>query len=166
MRRGLGRLTGLLLVLSLASACGTGPQAGNAGNTTAPKTSSQTASSPQTVASARAAPVQAAVAPSPKAKVAARTPPAPVDDDPQQFLDLTPREIAARLGPPRLIRRDGGVEVWQFAGDACYLDIFLYRNEQGRQAATYVDLRGEGLDRAGQRACLADMLRGQLQSAG
>lgn len=35
-------------------------------------------------------------------------------------------QVSALLGQPTLIRREADVEIWQYQGEACVLDLFLY----------------------------------------
>lgn len=104
----------------------------------------------------------AATKPAPTAPgtTVARADPAapPVDDDPMQFMGLRGETVAARLGEPDLVRRDTGVEVRQFRGSACILDLFLYP-AGGALAVKHVELRGPSLDNEARRACLAEMIR-------
>ena len=83
----------------------------------------------------------------------------PVNDDPGQFIGQDAKTIAASLGTPDLVRREGPAEVRQFRGGACILDLFLYPDPGDSLTVRYVDLRGSGLDDPGRRACLADMIR-------
>lgn len=84
----------------------------------------------------------------------------PVDDDPQRLVGLGPASIAERLGSPAFVRRDGPAEVWQYAADACVLDVFLYRDGNAFKVS-YVTLRGRGAADLSRRACYAGMLRAQ-----
>lgn len=83
---------------------------------------------------------------------------APVNDDPMQFMGLQGMSVAAQLGKPDLVRRDSGVEVRQFRGKACILDLFLYPAGSDL-AVKHVELRGPSLDADARRACLAEMIR-------
>ncbi len=88
---------------------------------------------------------------------------AAVTGDPDQFLDMEPKSLAAALGAPRQIRRDGTAEVWQFLGKGCTIDIFLYPGEAGGSPRVkFVDLRGDGLTTAGRQDCLAALRREQI----
>ncbi len=84
-----------------------------------------------------------------------------VNDDPQQFLDLNIHELTRLLGVPSLVRRDGPAEVWQYQGDDCILDIFLYKSPENLQVK-YIDLRGQD-DNSVKRACFAEILRQHIQ---
>lgn len=84
----------------------------------------------------------------------------PVDDDPAQFMNGGVAALREVLGDPVLIRRDGTAEVWQFRGDSCTLDLFLYPGDGGALAVKHVDLRGDAPDE--RRACLARMIRARI----
>lgn len=92
-----------------------------------------------------------------------KEPEIPVNDDPAQFMGSGVTALQEVLGTPALIRRDGKAEVWQFRGDACTLDLFLYPEGAAGLAVTHVELRGEGDD--DERACLARMLRARIVAA-
>lgn len=87
----------------------------------------------------------------------------PIDDDPQQLMGLDRDALNEKLGEPALIRRDGDAEVWQYRGDRCVLDLFLY----GRvKKVEHIDLRNRGDgDESEVRDCFVDMLRAALQSS-
>ena len=87
----------------------------------------------------------------------------PVDDDPAQFMNGGVADLREVLGDPVLIRRDGPAEVWQFQGDSCTLDLFLYPGDGGALAVKHVDLRGDAPDES--RACLARMIRARIVAA-
>lgn len=98
----------------------------------------------------------------PEAEVAAVEPePIIVDDDPLQFINLNIHELSKLLGAPLLVRRDGNAEVWQYKGEACTLDVFLYES-QSQLRVKYVDLRGD-FDVADNRACMAEILRQHIR---
>lgn len=81
----------------------------------------------------------------------------PVNDDPEQLLGMTADSLGDILGQPDVVRRDDGVEVWQYRSEACVLDLFLYG---GMKQVEYVDLRdrGDSTD-VMVRACFVRMLR-------
>lgn len=88
----------------------------------------------------------------------------PVNDDPDQFLGATGVEVAAALGEPSLVRKEGPAEIWQYQGPNCILDLFLYAPESGDGPfrVDYIELRNPALTDKRRRACLADMLRARL----
>lgn len=81
-----------------------------------------------------------------------------LDDNPEQLVGLGPSSLAERLGSPGFVRRDGPAEVWQYAAEACILDVFLYRDEEAFKVF-YVALRGRGDGGQSRRDCFAGMLR-------
>ncbi len=87
----------------------------------------------------------------------APVPIAPVNDDPGQLLGMTSDTLGDILGEPSVVRRDGGVEVWQYRSEDCVLDLFLYGF---MKQVEYVDLRdrGDSTD-VMVRACFVRMLR-------
>lgn len=81
-----------------------------------------------------------------------------IDDNPRQLVGLGPSSLAERLGSPGFVRRDGPAEVWQYAAEACILDVFLYR-EGDAFKVSYVALRGRGAAEQSRQECFAGMLR-------
>lgn len=41
---------------------------------------------------------------------------------------LTGQQIADILGEPQFLRQDNAIELWQYRGDSCVLNLFLYPN--------------------------------------
>ncbi len=157
-----------LAALLMAAACG-GPSADRgdgqppAGDPPSAATGVKTPTSPTPAAD----PVPRAAPSTPVTSAALPTAPEPpVNDDPQQFLTQSPDTIAAALGDPSLIRRDGPAEVWQYAGRGCVLDLYLYKTESGGFATKHVELRSAGLPDAKRRDCLAKMLRDRIRKTG
>ncbi len=88
--------------------------------------------------------------------------PPSVDADPDQLLGLSADEIAAKLGRPALIRRDGDAEVWQYRRVRCVLDLFLYGSEK---QVEHVDLRDRGdTTEEAVRLCFQRMLENTPES--
>ena len=82
--------------------------------------------------------------------------------DPAQLLGLSGDEIAAKLGKPALVRRDGDAEVWQYRRVHCVLDLFLYGSAK---QVEHVDLRDRGdANEAAVQACFQRMLETALDS--
>lgn len=86
----------------------------------------------------------------------------PVDDDPQHLVGLDHIGVNEKLGKPTLIRHDGDAEIWQYRGENCVLDLFLYGEDKH---VVHVDLRdrGDGND-SSVRQCYVNMLRAALPS--
>lgn len=98
-----------------------------------------------------------------KVAIAPAEPPEPVNDDPQQFMGLDQPGVSAIIGKPAMIRRDGPAQVWQYRGPGCYLDIFMYRQDNDTFEVRYVDLRAPELAEDKHRGCLADLIRSNRQ---
>jgi len=89
----------------------------------------------------------------------------PVNDDPAQLLGQSTVQVHDLLGEPRLIRRDGPAEIWQYRASNCILDVFLYDAGADR-TVRHVDLRGPGTAMPDRRACFARMLTDRRAAAG
>ncbi len=81
---------------------------------------------------------------------------------PSQLLGLSSSAIKRALGAPGFVRKDSGVEIWQYRARDCILDLFLYKEKTGMKV-TYSELRGPFLDSAGQLSCFRAILAGQTQ---
>ncbi len=111
----------------------------------------------------------AATAPQPETEPAAQTgpkiaalPPAPViDDDPARILGLGPDRLTELLGRPELTRREPPAEIWQYRGESCVFDVFLYA-EAGLVRVTYLEARDASARRVAERGCLNQLLRARL----
>ena len=139
-----------VLRLALVAAIAVGLAACGSGRPKAPP--QQASQSQQTAKIEKSEPRgQAAIAPA--------RPQEPVNDDPQQFMGLDQPGVTAIIGKPAMIRRDGPAEVWQYRGQGCVFDIFMYRKEDDGFEVKYVDLRAPDLAEDRQRACLANIIR-------
>jgi hypothetical protein len=72
------------------------------------------------------------------------------------------------LGAPQFRRRDGQVEIWQYRGATCTLDLFLYA-EAGDMRVRYVEPRGHTVQTnaaqtAQVRACATGLIRAKAGS--
>lgn len=56
--------------------------------------------------------------------------------NPVRLNGLSNRVVRAALGPPNFRRRDKGVEIWQYYGEGCVLDLFIY-DENGQRRVTH-----------------------------
>ena len=94
-------------------------------------------------------------------------PPEPaIDDDPQQLYGLDSRALGELLGEPSLVRAEAPAEIWQYRGQTCVFDVFLYDQvggEAGRQAGgprvSYIEARDDTAESIDTRACLNELLR-------
>ena len=111
----------------------------------------------------------AATAPQPEAQPETETgpeiaalPPEPViDDDPARILGLGPNQLTEILGRPELTRREPPAEIWQYRGETCVFDVFLYE-EGGLVRVTYLEARDGSAQRVAERNCLNQLLRARL----
>ncbi len=56
------------------------------------------------------------------------------------FIGFGGLELSRLLGDPYLIRRDPGVEVWQYRNPRCLVDFYLYARQSGFQVV-YLEAR-------------------------
>jgi hypothetical protein len=105
----------------------------------------------------------AATAPQPEAEPqTAALPPEPaIDDDPARILGLGPDKLTELLGRPELTRREPPAEIWQYRGESCVFDVFLYE-EAGLVRVVYLEARDENARRVAERNCLNQLLRARL----
>lgn len=65
---------------------------------------------------------------------------------PSELLHLSAAEVRRKLGPPDFRRQDPPAELWQYRGESCILDLFLYDRDSVLQV-THVETRpGNGID--------------------
>ncbi len=60
--------------------------------------------------------------------------------DGTELIGLTAPAVHDALGNPQRIRREAGAQIWQYAGLACVLDVFLYEEARG-SAVVHVEAR-------------------------
>jgi hypothetical protein len=56
------------------------------------------------------------------------------------------------LGPAGFVRRDGPVQIWRYAGDECFLDIFLFR-EGDAFRVNHVEARSKNAEQISVNSC-------------
>lgn len=61
------------------------------------------------------------------------------------------------LGKPRMVRHESPAQVWQFHGDTCIIDFFLYR-EAGPFVVTHAQARKNGLKTFTPEDCLDQVI--------
>jgi len=80
----------------------------------------------------------------PEAGVAALPRPEPAPSGPpqdvQRLVGLRGEYLRQWMGDTVFVRHDGIAEIWRFAADSCFLDVFLYREADGLRVA-YLDAR-------------------------
>ena len=80
--------------------------------------------------------------------------------NPSQLVGLSLTEIKKTLGDPSFIRKDIGVQIWQYRTTDCILDLFLYEKD-GRYNVSHSELRGPMLDSAGEMSCFKTIVLGK-----
>lgn len=60
--------------------------------------------------------------------------------DVQQLVGLKGDALRRWMGKTVFVRQDGIAEIWRFAADTCFLDVFLYRERDGLRVA-HLDAR-------------------------
>lgn len=88
----------------------------------------------------------------------------PIDDDPDHFLGLSPGELKGRLGSPDLLRRETPAEVWQYRGERCILDLFIY-DKEGNKQVVYLEARDLQAAEVESRDCLNMLLTARRSAA-
>ena len=72
----------------------------------------------------------------------------------------------ALFGEPRLTRRDGPAQVWQYANAVCVLDLFLYADaDPAAPHVTYFEVREGGAAARDALPCVQSLLRRAQQDA-
>ena len=83
-------------------------------------------------------------------------PPISLADLKARIRGMEKNAIARLLGEPGFIRRDDPAEIWQYRGERCILDIFMYKDGNSFTAA-HVALRSRTVERPADDACYADI---------
>ena len=99
---------------------------------------------------AATAPPSVAALPSPAIPV---NPP----QDVQQLVGIKGEVLRKWMGDTVFVRHDGIAEIWRFAADTCFLDVFLYREPDGLRVA-HLDARA----RQGTKSVLPQTCYGQI----
>jgi len=99
-----------------------------------------------------------AAAPAPSV-AALPSPATPVNPPPdvQQLVGLKGEVLRKWMGDTVFVRHDGIAEIWRFAADTCFLDVFLYREPDGLRVA-HLDARA----RQGTQSVLPQTCYGQI----
>jgi hypothetical protein len=102
------------------------------------------------------------VAPQPAIAALPRVPdPAPnaaAPSEAQRLVGLRGDVLRGWIGNTVFVRRDGIAEIWRFAADSCFLDVFLYREGDGLRVA-HLDARPRtGTQRVTAQNCYGTIL--------
>jgi hypothetical protein len=84
----------------------------------------------------------------------------PGDSDPARFKGLIATEITTALGDPNSRRREPPAEIWQYYGEGCILDLFLYDEKDGK-TVSHAELRSRVPGQLPDADCLPKLLSGQ-----
>ena len=153
------RILGALLLAALVTGCEFMPFELPifTGTQTAPPEAAPDAAENAEAPAATTQPSDAQAAP----EIAALPPEPVIDDDPARVLGLGPDQLTEILGRPELMRREPPAEIWQYRGESCVFDVFLYE-EAGVVRVTYLEARDESAERIAERSCFNQLLRARL----
>jgi hypothetical protein len=79
-----------------------------------------------------------------------------------RFKGQSAKDITAGLGEPSFRRREAPAEVWQYYGQGCVLDLFLYDETDG-QRVKHAELRTRDFNADPAPECLPLLLQGKRQ---
>jgi hypothetical protein len=83
---------------------------------------------------------------------------APAPAEAQRLIGLKGDVLRSWIGNTVFVRRDGIAEIWRFAADSCFLDVFLYREGDGLRVA-HLDARPRtGAARITPQSCYGNIL--------
>jgi len=88
-------------------------------------------------------PPPAAESPPPAVAALPRSPeplPTTPPEDPRRLVGLSGTTLRDWMGEAVFVRRDGVAEIWRFAAETCFLDVFLYR-EGNEMRVAHLDAR-------------------------
>ena len=77
--------------------------------------------------------------------------------DPKRLIGLSREAVESQLGPAPFVRRDGPVQILRYAGETCFLDVFMYRDDQDFHVH-HVDARPKGAEQVTVGACYNALL--------
>lgn len=82
-------------------------------------------------------------------------------EDPRRLVGLSGATLRDWLGDSVFVRRDGSAEIWRFASETCFLDVFLYREGEVMRVA-HLDARSRVVgQRTTLQACYARIMAGR-----
>ncbi|NVK18760.1 MAG: hypothetical protein HWE30_08705 [Methylocystaceae bacterium] len=82
-----------------------------------------------------------------------------IQTTPAKLVGLSQFDVSQALGEPSFVRKDKGVEIWQYRNAECILDLFLYESRTGFRV-DHSELRGAHLDSAGELSCFKTIVMG------
>ena len=90
----------------------------------------------------------------------------PVDANVERMMGAQPAALLAELGEPQLKRRESPAEIWQYRGEGCVLDFFLYENGGPEIEVIHLEARDATAAKTDPEACFAGLLRRHRTAAG
>jgi len=82
-----------------------------------------------------------------------------VQTTPTKLVGLSQFDVTQALGEPSFVRKDKGVEIWQYRNADCILDLFLYESRTGFKV-DHSELRGSHPNSAGELSCFKTIVMG------
>ena len=79
-------------------------------------------------------------------------------------LGLIGPELEGRLGQPFMVRQESPAEIWQYRGETCVFDVFLYPEAAGRRVV-YLEARDKAARPVAEQPCLSEILQGRAGGA-
>lgn len=76
---------------------------------------------------------------------------------PTKLVGVDGFDVEEALGKPDFIRKDDGVEIWQYRTAHCILDLFLYQ-KRGHLSVDHSELRGALPDHDADRTCFKSIV--------
>jgi len=77
--------------------------------------------------------------------------------DPAKLVGIDGFDVEEALGKPDFIRKDDGVEIWQYRTSQCILDLFLYQ-KKGHLSVDHSELRGAVAEHPADRTCFKSIV--------
>jgi hypothetical protein len=73
------------------------------------------------------------------------------------IIGLPRARIEEVFGKPRQVRREAPAEVWQYAGENCVLDVYLYKVEGGDFSVSFIEARDGAAVATEPEACFSTL---------
>ncbi len=83
---------------------------------------------------------------------------------PDALIGAAPARLLATLGRPELQRRERPAEIWQYRGQGCVLDVFLYAVRTDGKQVIHLEARDDAAARTPVASCLDGVVRTRLAS--
>ncbi|OHC75667.1 MAG: hypothetical protein A3G18_00480 [Rhodospirillales bacterium RIFCSPLOWO2_12_FULL_58_28] len=91
--------------------------------------------------------------------------PGPIDA-PGKLAGLSGEQVATLLGVPSFKRHDSPAQVWQYGGETCLLDVFLYENKGGETlTVAHSEARGRDGAKITHKDCITRLIEKKQKAA-